>query len=134
MPVGIPRAQVPFSDRVEQHCHGAYLSWVPDTHRSNEIEELTQWHRDMRIGDGCLVTVRWDSAPLYCIVLNESREYGKNRISGIIAKQVSEESDGPVLERVGHWFYHVHREQLKAGRVDVEVLQQYEKQRIFYLV
>lgn len=121
-----------FSDRVDQYCY-AYPSWEPDTHRGNEIEELMQWHRDTKIGNGCLVTVRKESVPLYCIVLNGSRQNSNNRISGIIAKQVSEESDGPVLEMVGYWYYNV-RENIEAARVDVEMLQRYEKQRIFYLV
>lgn len=121
-----------FSDRVRQPRYG-YPKWVPDKHRGNEIEELTQWHRDTEIGNGCLVTVRKESAPLYSIALNGSRAFGTNRISGIIAKQVSEESDGPVLERIGHWSYLLSNN-LEAARVDVEILQQYEKQRIFYLV
>ncbi|KAI7773079.1 hypothetical protein LA080_011996 [Diaporthe eres] len=113
-------------------CYGVYLNlgtlWLPCLWGSREpFPDRVEQHCH-----GAYPS--WDSAPLYRIVLNESKEYGKNRISGIIAKQVSEESDGPVLERVEHWFYHVHREQLKAGGVDVEVLQQYEKQRIFYLV
>lgn len=107
-----------FSDRVDHPCH-AYPDWVPDEHRGNEMEELLQWHRDTKIGNGCLVTVRKESAPLYCIVLNESGQDFTDIISGIIAKEVSEESDGPVLERVGHWLYHVRLEDLKSDRVDV---------------
>lgn len=121
-----------FSDRVNQPCY-AYPNWVPDTHRGNEMEELTQWHSDTKIGNGCLVTICEDSALLYCIALNGSRQHRDDHISGIIAKQVSEESDGPVLESIGHWSYNL-RGHLKAARVDVETLQQYEKQRIFYLV
>lgn len=79
-----------FSGRFDQlEAWYACPNLVPDTHRGNEIEDLLQWHRDTKIENGCLVTIRKESAPLYCIALNGSRQDGEDRISGIIAKHWS---------------------------------------------
>lgn len=98
-----------------------------DSHQSYKMEASIHIH------DGNLVTVREDSALFLVILIIFWREHGLN-LSGIVTRQVSEESDGPVLERIGNWHSNVPDSELAhfAGESFREGMKQLES--TFYLV
>lgn len=103
-----------------------------DSHQENEMEASIQRHKDTvnRNGHVYLVTVREDSA-LFLVMLNIVRD-DRLLLSGIITRQVSEESDGPVLERIGQW--HVLVPDSERPHFADESFREGMKQIIFYLV
>lgn len=107
-----------------------------DTHQRYKMEASIQRHRDdlIRKWPEYLVTVREDAALFLVILTIHDGITYNSRLSGIVARKVSEESDGPVLERIGHWI--VDMPWSKRAYFADESLRELEgfKQSIFYLV
>lgn len=120
------------------HSKNAVTEWdcgVPiysDSHQSSKMEASIHRHKDTRArnGNGYLITVREDSA-LFLVTLTVHRGL-PTMLSGIVTRQVSEEPDGPVLERIGHW--EVDLPESERARFADESFIEGMRQTVFYLV
>lgn len=103
-----------------------------DSHQSYKMEASIKRHENTLIRGGCesLITVREDSA-LFLVILTIHRER-LSYLSGIVTRQVSEEIDGPVFERVGHWWIHIPWS--KWAQFEGESFRDCMKQTIYFIV
>lgn len=108
-----------------------------DSHQSYKMEASIQRHEKPRFqrGQESAVTVREDSA-LFLVILTIHRgdrsSLSGTCLSGIVTRQISEESDGPVFERIGQWTMPVPRS--KVVQFENESFRDCMKQTSFFLV